>query len=409
MPDLTQTREVLLEKWNFDWPVLNVLISGHSSIDLPQLFVEDFEDATKFIQNYGYNPEVKEDARFTHSVIIEAINFIENVLMPSEWKRGNQPPEDVLLCEDVRYLLVWASSNAKDRISIKRKKWSCAILRVMHTIAHIGEISENVEIKAAREQIFTQFEKCLFRDSEGGLRFGDHNKSVAIECVEWKVGKSRESIILKLLHKPANVAETIFDRLGVRIVTKYRLDTLVMVQFLRDFFLVTFPNTTPSRSKNTLINIDQFRPHLEFLWAELEQDKISAQEFVKKLDKDFSAVSKGSNPHSSKSYKSIQLTCRQLIRYESPNYIWRKRLMEHLHENSSKISEHSVELAKEIINFSKMWTYCKKEQLVFFPFEVQIINAKMAKMIETGDASHDKYKKSQIRAARKRVLSQILN
>jgi uncharacterized protein (TIGR04562 family) len=44
----------------------------------------------------------------------------------------------------------------------------------------------------------------------------------------------------------------------------------------------------------------------------------------------------------------------------------------------------------------------------FFPFEVQILDVTSHQHAQSGEANHDRYKSSQIRAARKRVLSQVL-
>ena len=58
----------------------------------------------------------------------------------------------------------------------------------------------------------------------------------------------------------------------------------------------------------------------------------------------------------------------------------------------------------------KNWPSGKEARFdaAFFPFEVQILDATSHQHAQSGEANHDRYKSSQIRAARKRVLSQVL-
>ena len=49
-----------------------------------------------------------------------------------------------------------------------------------------------------------------------------------------------------------------------------------------------------------------------------------------------------------------------------------------------------------------------EDEFAFFPFEVQVMDLKAWETNSTGKASHGKYKKSQVRAARRRVLNEIL-
>ena len=55
---------------------------------------------------------------------------------------------------------------------------------------------------------------------------------MALKDFETKAKKSRDSTIIKLLHKVENVAEEVFDRIGVRLITKAKVDCLRVVKFL---------------------------------------------------------------------------------------------------------------------------------------------------------------------------------
>ena len=397
----------LLKVWSFNWGIMDVLIGGKSSIDLQELKVRSWQDATEFLRYYGYDPDMPADAQKIHMVICEAWNFIEQYLMPFEWSRGKQPPSHLLYTHDARDIIL-AASDLRPEVATTQA-WACAVLRVMHTIAHIDGVTKYADIEAARTQVMNRFLKFVFRDQDGKLRFGDRQTSVVLDRIEWKLRKSRESIILKLLHKKANVAETIYDLLGIRVITKKLADVMVVVKFLRDFHIVTFPNCNPSRARNSLIDVESFKHNVDMLREMLEDGRIKPQEFtniLQGLTKPLAVVNSAANPHTAKGYRAVQLTCRQLIRYPNPALRWQEKLRRYLGEKT--ISEQSQQICTEILQLAA--TEPQDEQLEgFFPFELQVMDEASAAQNAMGEASHDRYKQSQVKAARRRVLNRVLS
>lgn len=397
----------LLKAWSFNWGIMDVLIGGKSSIDLQEIRVRSWQDATEFLRYYGYDPDVPADAQKIHMVICEAWNFIEQYLMPFEWSRGKQPPSHLLYTHDARDIIL-AASDMRPEVATTQA-WACAVLRVMHTIAHIDGVTKYADIEAARTQVMNRFLKFVFRDQDGKLRFGDRQTSVVLDRIEWKLRKSRESIILKLLHKKANVAETIYDLLGIRIITKKLADVMVVVKFLRDFHIVTFPNCNPSRARNSLIDVESFKHNVDMLREMLEDGRIKPQEFtniLQGLTKPLAAVNSAVNPHTAKGYRAVQLTCRQLIRYPNPAMRWQEKLRRYLQEKN--ISVQAQHICAEILQLAA--TEPQEEQLEgFFPFELQVMDEVSAAQNAMGEASHDRYKQSQVKAARRRVLNRVLS
>lgn len=386
---------------------MDVFIGGKSAIDLEGLFVRNYEDAEAFIQSYGYCLKKPEDQRFAHRIFIEAVTFIERVLLPDSWHQGVQPPLELLESADPRQLLVWASRSDPDD---PLRAWSCAILRVMHTICHIEGVYVSGHFRKAREQITQKFERRLFRNEAGELRFGDKQQSIQLERIDWKVEKSRESIILKLLHKPGNVAETIYDLFGIRIVTDRLSDVLVAVKYLRQFHLVTFTNCNPARVRNTLIDLDRFRSHLESLKQLLSAEIITTEEFEDIIERltGPSFLSQKTNPHSSRNYRALQLTCREMIRFPNPALLWLERLKKW--ERGLETPCQNPKLVGDILKFIEHWPGVNelKDIDTFFPFEVQIMDKEAYKQNLAGPASHSRYKRSQVRTARRRILAQVL-
>jgi uncharacterized protein (TIGR04562 family) len=169
----------------------------------------------------------------------------------------------------------------------------------------------------------------------------------------------------------------------------------------------------PKRSRNTIMGLDQFKRHVSKLRRALKEDRISSQVFADQIEYDFDydeAEAIATNPHTSASYKSIQLTCRQLIRYQNPVNQWQDKVEAFLAEIPSDERTIEQKTVSDVVEMAKKWQVLRKQDeiSVFYPFEVQILDAGSNKEIEQGLASHDRYKKSQVRTARKRILEQIL-
>ena len=389
---------------------MDVMIGGKSAIDLTNIKVRDWDDATKFLCHYGFDPEKKEDAKFIHAVIVEAIDFIRRYLLPTEWARGKRPPDQMLKTHDARQFLLWASaSGPKDRIY---QVWACSILRVMHTISHIEGVRRHFNFDATIDQIIERIEKHIFQDKAGNTRFGNENGSIELYKAELKRKKSRDSIILKLLHKKGNVAETIYDMIGVRLVTKSLPAVMQAVKLLRDLHMITFPNCNPGRARNTLLDIEHFKGNLEVLKTMLNEKRIQKKDFDTLIDrivipKEKKDKSTSQNPHTGDNYKSVQLTCRQLVYNSTPGHKWLENIEAYL--QSSNIEENARPLLEGLANNCRLYFNAyPRIAYGYLPFEVHILDKASYLQNKTGSASHDHYKSSQLRAARRRVLAEVL-
>ena len=131
----------------------------------------------------------------------------------------------------------------------------------MHTILHTDKDLRSSYFSTIQQQIFDRFYKLIWRDDQDNLFLGEKGSDNVVPLLDFvtKSKKSRESVIIKLLHKAENVAEELFDRVGVRIVTKDRVDTLRAIRILIENNVVIPHNIKPSRSINTIIDIDKFK------------------------------------------------------------------------------------------------------------------------------------------------------
>jgi len=404
----------LVERWTFRWEMMDVLLGGKSPIDLPHLEIETETQAKEFLKGYGYDIDVAPQAKFIHTVFVEALLFLERVLMNQEWQQGIRPPDELIQLNEPLKLLIWASDRKAN--SKRRRLWSCAVLRLMHTIAHIDGLHRPASLDAARKQIIERFEKALFRSRDGKIWLGREGEAVELENVDWKLRKSRDSVILKLLHKPANVAENIYDLIGVRLVTKTYAEVMMVIKLLRQMNLISFPNANPQRARNSLVDLASFRKQVDILDHMLARGLMSPEEFVEqinKLDPEGPAAKvKTLNPHSGSNFKSIQLTCRHLLRYDDPLTDWTQNISTYLKTAPSHITAEQRAVMEGIVKVALSQYQVigeEREVRVFFPFEIQIFDSETAKQIRSSQAaSHEAYKSSQLKAARKRVLHDVL-
>lgn len=388
----------LRSKYDFRSDVLDIIIGGQSTIDSTTAFqVLNLEEANLFIKSYGYDLENPIEKAEVLGNFHEALNFIRKNFLQSENPDGLklEIPRKILELTDVRELfLMIGSSNTMspqptDSPKFNMQNWACSILKVMHTIAHIDKDLRSSYFADIQKQIFDRFYRSVHRDAEGKLFLGDKADDpfrVDLVAFETKPKKSRDSIILKLLHKSENVAEDIFDRVGIRFVTHSPLGALQVIKYLKDKMIVMAPNIKPSRSRNTLVYIEGFRTQLNQLLDDFENiefnddtdDAAVTQNFIRSIEQITHPTSTNlENPHSSEYYRAIQFTCRQLIKLRNPLYDDLKELKAMV---KSKPVDDDVLKTIDRIDLK----YTQREIRFFYPFEVQVVDIKSAEENEKG-------------------------
>ena len=362
----------------FPYELFNVVFSQRSFIDINRLNVHDEQTAISYMRNYGYdiiNPLMKDKVA---AILTEAKTFIQTYLL--EDPEGKEPrlviPPDIMYNDNVIDLLIKASEKEESLA----QAWSCAILRVAHTITHVENDLSKLFMPGVKRQIFSRFMEHL-REKNGEYTLGNDENKIKLKMFEIKNEKTRESLILKLLHKKENVAADVFDRIGVRIITYSKLDVILVLKYFSRNHVISFANIKPSRTRNNLINVPRFLEAIEELKAHdltkwTEED---VSEFLERYlqlppeekELETQKIIAENNLYSSTQYSSVQFTSRQLITIFDP--------------------------------FDKKKTY-----QFFFPFEIQILDEESFEETRMGRASHDEYKKSQLSAARKRVFLNVL-
>lgn len=391
--------------------VMNLMLRGRSVIDNHQgLPIRTVEASDEFLHKYGYNLENPVESAEVLGNYHEAIRFMRKYFLKPENAEGAdlEIPRQFQELADVRHLFVWAADKSIEHTV--RARWACAILRVMHAISHLDKDLRHEFFPEIQKQIFDRFYKEI-HTVDGQVYLGKPNEegSVALDKFQTKPRKTRESLILKLLHKKETLAEDVFDQIGVRFVTQSRMDVVRVLKFLRDRYIVMTMNIRPSRSRNNLIDPMLYRR----TWREIRhaikrgegQDRAwvdSALDYAlragyQEAQKDISEL----NPHSSKEFFSIQFTCRQLVKYRSPLFDEVKSLRGLLRSTEDP----EIKRVLERLDLAQL----AKEQRFFYPFEVQIIDRENFEEAESGRASHGAYKAAQAKMAMKRVLGQLIS
>ncbi|MBS1962988.1 MAG: TIGR04552 family protein [Bdellovibrionales bacterium] len=411
---MTTPSAMALRKLNdFRWDVFDIIIGGKSSIDSREGFsVGNAEDAGRFLLSYGFDLANPIEAAEALGHFHEALNFIRKYFLAPENADGLriEVPRKILELTDVRDLFLYASFNSpgqqRDSQGMLLKNWSCSILKVMHTIAHIDQDLRVGYFAEIQKQILDRFYRLIQRDEKGSLYFGtgpDDESKIALVEFQTKPKKSRDSTLLKLLHKPENVAEDIFDRVGIRFVTTKAIDALRIVKYLKDQMVVMPPNIKPSRSRNTLIDLESFRSELAESLRRLDSGEYTETQFELAVEEAARPpIVSPDNPHTSEFYRSIQFTCRQLIKLRNPLYGDLKELKAIGKKDGEGVSE---ELAKliEKIDLKNI----QRDVRFFYPYEIQVVDIRNHEQNERGRSAHSEYKKAQLQTAMRRVMGAL--
>jgi len=368
-------------------------------VDLTGLGITSRQEAKAFIAAYGYDleePREKEEAFQIHR---EALSFISQYLCPplDENSVDLEIPREVISPPELADLLLLSSDRSRPGIAA----WACAVLRVMHTISHANLAARTPYFRDVQEQILGPFRQHIYPSPDEPERLGQGASSVPLKAAFFKQRKSRESLILKLLHKPDNVASEVYDRIGIKLVTPTKLDALLALKYLRKQNLVSLPLITPGRSRNTLVDLESFREAYEALTlGKHDADEETAdREFLRQLayrpsnEAQLLEERMDVNPHSSRSFRSIQFTCRKLVKVTHPAVTVINQLRRQTGDDS---------LGREVERHYP-------QQLRFtFPFEIQITDWENYLASRHGESSHVSYKRRQLVAARRRILGEVL-
>ncbi len=404
-------RPSYLQKYMFDWEILDVVVGGKSALDTKNFLgpMSTIEQVNQFLKGYGLDPSDPVSKSELFGNFQEAMQFIRRYFL----KEGNpdgldlKVPNSLLMISDIGELFLTATDDNPNRK--EEKLWAEVVLKVMHTIVHADKDLRSNYFNIVQTQIFDRFYKYVFRDDDGKLFLGvkGTEDNVPLVDFETKSKKTRDSIIIKLLHKAENVAEELFDRVGVRFITHSRFDTLRLVRFLLLKNIVIPHNNKPSRAINTMIDLVKFKEAHQRIIKMALRNNLSEERFMAAMDRavldcHLQHGDSEKNKFTSKSYQSIQFTCRQLIEYKNPFL----QEFNDLRRIAKTAAPHEQELARRVLNMDI--SLVARDIRFFYPYEIQVVDQDAFRENSQGEASHQEYKRQQVQSALRRVFKPLL-
>ena len=399
-----------LSKYLFEWDFLDVVVGGRSALDAKffVLHMHDKEQVDNFLTGYGFDPKDPINKAELFGNFQESLQFVKQYFL----KEGNPQgldfkiPNSFYNITEIEDLFLMATGCHEHFNSDEERLWAELLLKVMHTILHVDKDLRNNYLKIIKTQILDRFYKYLIRKDDK-LFIGQKGADI-IEIVhfESRPQKTRDSIILKLLHKAESVAEELFDSVAIRVVTKHKFDTLRIIKFYLEKNVIIPHNVRPSRTINTMIDLKLFKENYQKIVKEALKNDLTEEDFLMKVEdclNNLQTLHKKHerNEHTLKKYHSIHFTGRQLIKYKNPFF----QKFNHLRQMARMLPEEN-EFAKNILSMDL--SLISRDIRFFYPYEVQIVDNLSHRTNTQGDASHKEYKRNQVQASMKRIFKHLI-
>ncbi len=397
-----------LADYAFNWETFDVVCSGKSSLDATNYLteLEEKQQVTEFLSGYGFNITDPVESAELFGIFQEALQFIKRYFLIEGNPDGldMKVPNYLYTITNIADLFLAATGHFQ-KLSKEEGLWAGVVLKVMHTILHTDKDLRYRYFSTIQQQIFDRFYKFIHRDEENRLFLrAENGMTIPLYDFQTKAKKTRDSIVIKLLHKQENVAEELFDRIGMRIITYNKLDALRVIKFLHRNHVIMINNIKPSRSQNTLVDLKIFKRRIQGLYKEAIRESYTEEVFYQRLnsliEECVPVQAHHANRHSAEEYRAIHFTGRQLIKYRNP-------FMASFNEvRKLAIRDKENPIAQALLNLDT--NAISRDVRFFYPFEVQLTDYESHLKNTQGEASHNEYKRSQLRSAMKRIFRPIL-
>lgn len=327
--------------------VLRLLLRGGSVIDWRRLDFTEPDEVTRFLSLNLFDVDDPKDEQRLRNILAQAVEYLRTEF-------GYRVAPVVAEPDDLRDLFLFAAGV---REPVRYRRIACVVLKVMHVIHHL-EARELLFRTAIREADLAE------RAHRRIMAEAERMKAAGL-VVEFRGNvKSRSSLVTKLLAKKESVAAQVFDRVRYRVVTE-RADQIPPVVWHLTQHLFPFNYAVPGQTQNSLVRFGDMlakHPTGAALAAHLQ--------LPPDLERTDPAAHR--NEFSGKEFKILNFVVDLPVRVD---------------ELLPKLDPMAEELGR----------------IVFTLVEFQVVDAKAAKRNQEGDASHERYKKRQL----KRVLRRL--
>lgn len=388
--------------WRLPWADFEVMLGVKNSLQLRSLNLGGQARAESYLKACGFDCTKDSDKKVFEQFYCESIFIIRHVLMTFEERNRFPVPLRLLHLSHPRFLFMLASDrNPRRRY---QRLWAVTIIKVFFAITNLEYSDKLRDIDFARNQIFGRIRSLIRQDSDGTQIIGTEGIEVKLHAIDWKEAKTRQSIILKQLHKPDSAADELFDYLGVRFVVKNESDLPLLLKILVDRDVLVPNNVLAGRTRNSLFNFRKAKQLFEILYSLSSMDRLEPEEmvsFFRKVPWTFGVQDerpRAQNAFTSAEYRSLQLTVRHLVRVPNPAHRVVDSLMSQLRHYRGVDSEDAA-----VVDL------VPAETAKYFPIEIQLMDASAYDLSRFGAASHEQYKAAQLKVVRDRVLGSLMH
>lgn len=326
-----------------DLETLRLVLNGGSIVDWRRLHFTTVDEVDAFLRSNLFDPSNPADERRLRSILAQSVEYLRKTFRYSVTEYVASPAR-------IQDLFLFASNALEPRLA----KIACVVLKVMHTVHHVE----------ARELLFRSriSESELAAMVDGRLRETIDRIATELPIVQFEgSAKARESIITKLLAKKENVAAQVYDRLRYRVVVRDRESVpSVVIALANELFPFNF--VVPGQTQNTLLSMRE-------LLSDVRLARFRGRGFE---DDDESAHSRP-NEFSGRSYRILNFIVDMPVRIDATALATRR--------------EDDEDLGRT----------------VFAHVELQVCDETTLAANESGENSHVRYKKRQLR----RVLARL--
>jgi uncharacterized protein (TIGR04552 family) len=326
---------------------LRLLLRGGSVIDWRRLNFRSRDEVDRFLRLNLFHLEDRRDERRLRSILAQAVEYLRNEF-------GYRVAAAVSEPADLRDLFLLASGTLEPA---RLRRIACVVLKVMHVIHHLE----------ARELLFrTALREADLADRVHRRIMAEAERMIEAGLVREFRGnfKSRPSLVTKLLAKKESVAAQVFDRVRYRIVCDRR-DQVAPVVFHLTQHLFPFTYAVPGQTQNSLVKFQD-------LVAGHPSGPAIAASLQLPPDLERKDPARPRNEFSGKDFRVLNFVVDQPVRID-------------------ELLPPPEEMADEL------------GRIVFALVEFQVLDAETARRNEEGDASHERYKRRQL----KRVLRRL--
>lgn len=349
---------------------MKTVVGGVSALDLQHISIDSVEEAHEFFSSYGFDWNDDADRKELLSVFQKALVFLQTEIIQPEDRFPNELISYNEL-KDLRKLLVFVNTKST-HTSEDLRRWSGALLKVMHVIVHFSHDMYSIFPDEIQRQILGPFEEHLFTDPAHGnpyLRKNSTDEAIKLYKFEKKPVKDFRSSVLKLLAKRKLFALNLYDNIGIRFVTWNTFDAFRVIRYLMANTLINPFHTLTDQSVNTIYPVNLFQEVMDELRTSNKDVNSDDVDIIlqKKLSENHNRAEYllKENNFSGEGYKFIKFVSRRLI---------------NVNVNGSN-------------------------HRFFYPFEVQILTRDAYLESIQSDQAHHEYKKRQRLSARKRLLN----